>query len=133
MPDRTARFESKTLALPGQIGADTTQDASPRIRQIMAWLDTYEIPIVRKQTELIRNPALKLLAILFNQLGNGWLYPLWAGSLFFFQGLNAIPLITAAGLSLALAHLLYPTIKTYIARPRPDRSLSRSLRIASTS
>ena len=104
---------------PNHISLDAARKTAPRIRRIMAWLDPYELPIVRKQTELIRNPGLKLLAILFNHLGNGWLYPLWAGGLFFFQGSNAIPLIIVAVISLALAHLLYPKIKTYIARPRP--------------
>lgn len=119
MSNRTVQFESKALALSSPISIEVKPATTPRIHRLMMWLDSYEIPIVRKQTQLVRNPALKILAILFNHLGNGWVYPLWVGGLLIFEGSKAIPLVIVASVSLSLAHLLYPKIKSFIARPRP--------------
>lgn len=112
---------------------NNTSKTLPRIEQFLEQLDGYEIPIVRSQTEIVRKPLFRLLAISFNHLGNGWLYPLWACTLLILQGWNALPVILVAGASLIIAHLLYPKLKDFIARPRPiDRypelkSLSRPL------
>lgn len=91
----------------------------PRISYFVELLDGYEISLVRSQTQMVRNPGFRILAIVFNHLGNGWLYPLWVSSLLILQGWNAIPVILVAGVSLIIAHLIYPKIKAYISRPRP--------------
>ena len=93
-------------------------------------LDDWEMPMVRRQVAAASRPSVRSVAVAINHLGNGWIYLLLAMMVFATQGWGALhvawPAITAA----LVAHCVYPTVKTYIARPRPierDPMLTRTI------
>jgi undecaprenyl-diphosphatase len=94
---------------------------SPPIRS--AWkldrLDAWEMPVVRWQVSTVRQPPLRYVALALNHLGNGWLYLALAIILFLSKGWAAWQAIWPAIVSIAIAHGVYPIIKSHVARPRP--------------
>lgn len=63
----------------------------------------------------------RMLAIAISKLGNGWIYPILAVTIFSLAGREAWPVVALAGLNAALLHTLFPIIKKRIGRPRPFR------------
>jgi undecaprenyl-diphosphatase len=90
-----------------------------RLDRFFEWLDGYEMPMVRMQAAVARKPRFRAVAIAINRLGNGWLFVLCGIGLLGFQGWSAVPIVATALLALGIAHVLYPVMKSYIARPRP--------------
>jgi len=108
-----------------------TQKRPARLDCLLEWLDRYEIPIVRMQAAVARKPGFRAAAIAVNHLSNGWLFVLCGIGLLTFLGGSAVPMVWTALLSLAIAHGVYPIVKSYIARPRPmdrDTELESLLR-----
>lgn len=90
-------------------------------------LDPLELAIVRRQAAWRSTPLVFRLATAVNTLGDGWLYAALAILLLIVSGRTAWPSTLLAGESMAIAHLVYPLIKYYVARPRPtsrDQELS---------
>ena len=98
-----------------------------------AWfetLDEWEMPMVRQQVAVASRPAVRSLAVAINHLGNGWIYIPLAMIVFAAHGWGALRVAWAALTAALIAHCVYPTIKTYIARPRPidrDPKLMRTI------
>jgi undecaprenyl-diphosphatase len=93
-------------------------------------LDDWEMPMVRRQVAAASRPAVRSLAVAINHLGNGWIYIPLALIVFATQGWDALRVAWAAVTGALIAHCVYPTIKTYIARPRPidrDPTLTRTV------
>jgi undecaprenyl-diphosphatase len=82
-------------------------------------LDHYEIGFVRANTALARNPALRILSVLINHIGNGWIIPLVVVVLLYKLGYGAVPVLGIALLCVGIAHIVYPVLKRALARPRP--------------
>lgn len=78
-----------------------------------------EIATVRSQVRLASQPIVRQIAIALNLLGDGWFYPLLAFVVWWYYPTGFLAVAVAAGLSAAAAHMIYPRIKRYIARPRP--------------
>ena len=90
-------------------------------------LDLLELPVVRRQVVWRSSPLVFWLATAANKLGDGWVYAALAILLLIVSGRTAWPSALLACESVAIAHLLYPLIKLYVARPRPtsrDQGLS---------
>jgi membrane-associated phospholipid phosphatase len=105
-------------------------DPRRHLQQLFERLDPVEAVFVRRQVSLMSQPFLQGLAVTMNFLGNGWLYPIMALGLFvMFDRQMFTPIFLVAGASTALAHMIYPMFKRYIARQRPiywDVSLTRT-------
>lgn len=74
----------------------------------------------------------RMLAITISKLGNGWIYPILAATIFALVGHEAWPVIALGGLNAALLHTLFPIIKKRIGRKRPfhvDPRLTSLLKI----
>lgn len=82
-------------------------------------LDQAELGLVQAQASLMRARGTRSLALVFNWLADGWLYGLVALALVALDGANAKATIRAAAAAVLTAHLLYPGIKSCVARPRP--------------
>lgn len=82
-------------------------------------LDPTEIKIVHRFASIRSRPVGLRLALIVNRLGDGWLYPPVAFGVILGVGRNAVNPLLFALVSVCLAHLIYPPIKAYIARPRP--------------
>ena len=98
--------------------ADAGQ-ADPRWSDRWKRLHSWEIATVRYQVQLASQPIIRRIAIGLNILGDGWLYPLLAIVVWWYYPKGFMAIIVATGLSAAAAHLIYPRIKRYVARPRP--------------
>ena len=98
-----------------------------------AWfetLDDWEMPVVRLQVAAASRPAVRSLAVAVNHLGNGWIYIPLVVVVFATHGWGALRVAWSAVTAALIAHCVYPTIKTYIARPRPidrDPTLVRTV------
>ena len=59
------------------------------------------------------------MAIFISQLGNGWLYPILAGIIFFAWGSSGLRIVLPACANAAAIHCIYPIIKRWCGRLRP--------------
>lgn len=88
-------------------------------RALLREIEQLELEIVRQQADLGRRALMRPFTTFFTQLGNGWLYPAlllalpWLAPDVFFRA------ALAAGIGVGAAHLAYPPLKRYFARPRP--------------
>jgi undecaprenyl-diphosphatase len=89
------------------------------LRQVFNRVDPVELVIVRRQTMLASGPFMSRAINGMTVLGNGWVYPVFAIFLVAIFGRRAFRPALLAICSASIAHLIYPTIKFYIARPRP--------------
>src|SRR5687768_5544946 len=62
------------------------------------------------------------LARTANRLGDGWMYPALACLFVLFAGVQSVPAIIIACISIVLLHCIYPKIKSIIKRARPFHS-----------
>ena len=108
---------------------DNTSDRASGKARFEA-LDDWEIPMVRRQVAAASRPSVRAVAVAINHLGNGWIYIPLAMIVFVTQGWGALRVAWSAVTAALIAHCVYPTIKTYIARPRPidrDPTLMRTV------
>jgi undecaprenyl-diphosphatase len=89
------------------------------IRSGWLQLDERELRFVRPLWTSCRWSCVRSIALMLNRLSNGWLYPLVVASLLWLQPARASVVIAAAALAVGSAHLVYPSIKRLLARPRP--------------
>lgn len=97
----------------------------PYLQRVFAQLDPFELRLIRRFV-LGPRPAVARLALFANRLGDGWLYPILALAVLACPGLIPIKVGLTALLAGCFAHMVYPLIKRYLARPRPfarDRTL----------
>ncbi|HKS25255.1 MAG TPA: phosphatase PAP2 family protein [Thermoanaerobaculia bacterium] len=78
-------------------------------------LHELELRIVEGFVAHARRRGLTRIARVVTRAGNGWLYSAAAALLLLRYGRS----VAAAALSLAVAFLIYPPLKRFIARPRP--------------
>ena len=94
-------------------------------------LDRREARLVRTVVFRSRHPILFAATVLFNHLGNGWLYLAVGIALLALEGRSVLRLLLAASISAGLAHSIYPWIKPRLARVRPcdaDPALGSSVK-----
>jgi undecaprenyl-diphosphatase len=102
------RDEARTLRFPN------------RLHSVLRRLDAQEVSYVRILVNKSRkHPRLGALNGFINSMGNGWLYLPLAIMLFLLKGWGAWRFMVAASLSVTIAHLLYPWVKSFLARQRP--------------
>jgi undecaprenyl-diphosphatase len=82
------------------------------------WLHQVELRIVEAFVGHARRRRLTELARAVTRAGNGWVYPA-AAPLLLAASMRFGRSLVAAALSLAVAFLIYPPLKRFIARPRP--------------
>ena len=118
-------YRTESPALYGdQKRVETFDDFFSRCNQ-------WEIGIVRRAVQSASSPAIRRVCESVNSLAAGWLYAAIALTLL---GLHVVPgwrLILVAGLAATLAHMIYPILKSRIARLRPfefDLSVNSSMR-----
>jgi undecaprenyl-diphosphatase len=88
-------------------------------RYCMARLSSMELYAVHRFVDTARPRLVRASVIALNWLGNGWFYlALGAGSVFA-TGVKALPVVAAGALSAGVLHCLYPSLKRWVARPRP--------------
>ena len=90
-----------------------------RLRRFFLHLDRREAHFVRTVVLRSRHPILFAATVVFNHLGNGWLYPAVGIPLLVLEGRNIFRLLLAASISAGLAHSIYALIKPRLARVRP--------------
>lgn len=95
--------------------------SSPQTRWPEHWtrFHRFELAAVRSQVRIASHFTLRPVALGLNLLGDGWMYPLLAFLVWWYYPKGFLAVALAAGLSAAAAHIIYPRIKRYIARPRP--------------
>ncbi len=98
--------------------------------RFFAPLDAAEVEVVARAVAAAERLRLDGVARTTTRLGNGWLYPILA--IVLMTGPLAAPLrfLFAASLSFAVAHVVYPLLKSALGRTRPcdyDASLVRDL------
>jgi len=97
----------------------------PYLQRAFAQLDPFELRLVHRFA-FEPHPAALRLALFANRLGDGWIYPILALAVLAFPGWIPITVFLTALLAACFAHMVYPLIKRYLARPRPferDRTL----------
>jgi undecaprenyl-diphosphatase len=90
-----------------------------RLRLVLGRLREVEIGVVRAESARAKACHARRIVLAINSLANGWLYGLVALAIIWTEGLRARHTLTAMALSLVGSHLLYPVVKSYVARPRP--------------
>ena len=109
-----------------------TRDTAATMLGLRSRLATWEMAFVRQHVAAARTPGVKTIALVLNHLGNGWLYPLLAGLLWWAHP-EVFGAIAAPGGAAAIAsHAVYPWIKRAVARDRPcqkDPALPSLLRV----
>jgi undecaprenyl-diphosphatase len=91
----------------------------------------WEIGFVRSAVQSISSPGTKGICKCVNSLAAGWLYVAIALTVIGLQVARGWRLIFVAGLAAAIAHMIYPVLKTRIARLRPfefDSSVNLSMK-----
>jgi undecaprenyl-diphosphatase len=103
-----------------EIADEVNLEASTRFEPtLFDALDTAELPFVRQQVAMLSIPAVKLCAWLLNYGSNGWMYPPIAVAALLLLPSQSGTTLFVALVSVAIAHALYPKIKTRMARLRP--------------
>ena len=93
--------------------------------------DQWEIGFVRRAVQSLSSPGLKTFCGLVNSLAAGWIYAVIGLTLLGLQVVHGWRLLFVAGLAAAIAHVIYPILKSRIARLRPfelDSSLNLSMK-----
>jgi len=90
-----------------------------RTEGLLAVLDRGELDAVAACVAFARRTRLTPAARFFSRLGNGWLYPIASALLLLTSANHALRYILAAGVSIGIAHVLYPPLKRMLARVRP--------------
>jgi len=98
---------------------DASRERSSGWRARIDELQRLELALVRSQARLGRVTWVRPLALALNHLGNGWLYPLLAALLLWLTPRDFLSITLMAGGAAATAHLVYPSLKRFIARIRP--------------
>ena len=90
-----------------------------------------EIGFVRRSVQSISAPGTKRICKWVNNLAAGWLYVAIVLMIIGLQVVRGWRLIFVAGLAAIIAHMIYPILKSRIARLRPfefDSSLNLSMK-----
>jgi undecaprenyl-diphosphatase len=90
-----------------------------------------ELELVRRMAAVGERPWIRPATVVLNRLADGLLYAVIVAALLWFHPPRVFDAILAAGLAAAAAHIIYPAIKRFAARPRPydiDPSLKPMLR-----
>jgi undecaprenyl-diphosphatase len=93
-----------------------------RVCALRRWTDRFdraEIAWVERQNRFTRYKPLRVVVLLVNHCGNGWLYPILATWLVLGRRREAATVIAVAALAALVAHGVYPFVKAWVARPRP--------------
>lgn len=86
---------------------------------VLGRLGDVEIRVVRGAAAGLTRRGPRTMALAANWLADGWVYGIIGVGLVVSHGTHARPTITAMVLSMIGSHLLYPVLKSYVARPRP--------------
>ena len=78
-----------------------------------------DLELVRLASKTARLKGGRDAAIFFSQLGNGWLYPILAGAIFYTWGSSGLRMVLPACVNAAAIHCIYPIIKRWCRRLRP--------------
>lgn len=109
---------------PGEAGWEGAE-------RFFAALDRAEVLIVARSVTFSERAGLHRVARIATSLGNGSLYPLLAALLIFFRVVpSPARYIVATSVSVLLSFIIYPRLKSLLARSRPcdyDPSLVRGL------
>jgi undecaprenyl-diphosphatase len=100
---------------------ETANERQPPLylQRVFAQVDPFELRLLRRFALYRSRPAALKLALVVNRLGDGWIYPILALVVLAYPGWIPIKVVLTALLAAGLAHVVYPLIKTYMARPRP--------------
>jgi undecaprenyl-diphosphatase len=104
---------------------------SEEVEDFINRCNQWEIGFVRAALEMSSVPCARGLSIFVNRLSNGWLYPAAILVLLAIEGLSVWRLILVSGLAAAIAHSIYPVIKSRLGRLRPcdyDHALNLSIK-----
>lgn len=82
-------------------------------------LDGLEIETVRRNTKRMEIGILRGFVLGLNHLSNGMLYPIVAVVIFLIFGRAMTPTLGVAAVSVVVAHICYPIVKSHFARNRP--------------
>lgn len=91
----------------------------------------WEIGFVRRVVQSVSSPGIKRVCEYVNSLAAGWLYGAIALTLLSLQFVPALRVILVAALAAVIAHMIYPIVKSRLARLRPfeiDSSLDLSMK-----
>jgi undecaprenyl-diphosphatase len=90
-----------------------------------------EIVFVRRAVQSVSSPGTRRICKYVNSLAAGWLYVVIALAVIGLQVVRGWRLIFVAGLAATIAHMIYPILKSRIARLRPfefDSSVNLSMK-----
>jgi undecaprenyl-diphosphatase len=90
-------------------------------RDGLARLSAAELRVVHGFAWTARSMPIRAVAIGMSWLGNGWVYLVIALASIVVAGARALPALVIGALNAGLLHCLYPSIKRWVARPRPYR------------
>jgi undecaprenyl-diphosphatase len=104
---------------------DKGRQPPPYLQRVFDHVDPFELRLVRRLARTGSRPGALTLALFMNRLGDGWIYPILALVVLCFPGWIPVKVTLTALFSAGLAHIVYPLIKRYMARPRPfEKDLS---------
>jgi undecaprenyl-diphosphatase len=95
--------------------------ALSRGRLSLARLSALDLCVVRGFAWTARRQPTRFAAIALSWLGNGWAYLAIAAVAIVAFGIKALPALAVGAFNAGLLHCLYPSIKRFVARPRPYR------------
>ncbi len=78
-----------------------------------------DLELVRLASKTANSKSGRELAIFISQLGNGWLYAILVGIIFFAWGFSGLRMVLSACVNVAAIHCIYPIIKRFCRRLRP--------------
>jgi len=78
-----------------------------------------DLELVRLASKTARSRGGRNMAIFISQLGNGWLYPILVGIIYFNWGSSGLRMVLPACVNVAAIHCVYPVIKRWCRRLRP--------------
>jgi membrane-associated phospholipid phosphatase len=78
-----------------------------------------DLELVRLAAKTARSRGGRGTAIFISRLGDGWLYPILAGVIFFTWGFPGLRMVLSACVNIAAIHCIYPIIKRRCGRLRP--------------
>jgi undecaprenyl-diphosphatase len=95
------------------------------LQRLFERVDPFELRLVRRLARTGSQPGALRLALFMNRLGDGWIYPILALLVLSFPGWIPVKVTLTALFAAGFAHIVYPLIKRYLARPRPfEKDLS---------
>lgn len=87
--------------------------------RFFASLDEAELALVERTVAAAERHRLERVAALATRLGNGWLYPILTVVVVLARIESPLRSLFASAMSLAIAFLVYPPLKRFLARTRP--------------